>query len=98
MSEAYATCLAREKEAQYKNLDTMNYHRIYLYNKDKSKLLTIATRKSGEEVGVVAFKGKNNDYWEIENEIITISPTYTMPFHDINVIYNKNDGETAFGK
>ena len=98
LSEAYATCLAREKEAQYKNLDTMNYHRIYLYNKDKSKLLTIATRKSGEEVGVVAFKGKNNDYWEIENEITTISPTYTMPFHDINVIYNKNDGETAFGK
>jgi hypothetical protein len=98
LSEAYATCLAREKEAQYKNLDTMNYHRIYLYNKDKSKLLTIATRKSGEEVGVVAFKGKNNDYWEIENTITTISPTYTMPFHDVNVIYNKNDGETAFGK
>ena len=98
LSTAYATCLAREKEAQYKNLDTMNYHRIYVYNKDKSKLLTIATRKSGEEIGVLAFKGKNNDYWDIENTITPISTTYTMPFHDINVLYNKNDGETVFGK
>ena len=65
LSAAYATCLAREKEAQYKSLEPMNYHRIYMHDKN-GKVLSIATRKSGEEVGVVAFKGKGNDKWTIK--------------------------------
>jgi hypothetical protein len=98
LSEAYATCLAREKEAQYKNLDPMNYHRIYM--KDKTgKVLSIATRESGEEVGVVAFKGKGNDKWWINGTPgLSIPTTYTMPYHDIDVYYNGGDEDKVFGK
>lgn len=103
LSAAYATCLAREKAAQYKNLDPMNYHRIFVYTHDRSELLTIATKKSGEEVGVVAFKGKSNQFWNIEKEDGTVTTnhpetTYTMPYHDIVVRYNGTDENNAFGK
>ena len=96
LSAAYATCLAREKEAQYKSLEPMNYHRIYMYDRDGS-LLSIATRTSGEEVGVVAFKGKENSEWLIgyTKEIPT---NYTMPYHDIKIYYKKTDGHDVFGK
>ncbi len=96
LSAAYATCLAREKEAQYKNLDTMNYHRIYIHDRS-GRLLSIATRESGEEVGVVAFKGKGNSEWAIDS-MTEIPTNYTMPFHDIHIYYKHTDGNTAFGK
>ena len=105
LSAAYATCLAREKAAQYKNLDPMNYHRIYMYDHTGSELLTIATKKSGEEVGVVAFKGKSNDgtikYWNIQDGspiAKKLETNYTMPYHDIVVWYNGTDEKNAFGK
>ena len=105
LSAAYATCLAREKAAQYKNLDPMNYHRIYMYDHTGSKLLTIATKKSGEAVGVVAFKGKSNDgnikYWNIQDGspiAKKLETNYTMPYHDIVVWYNGTDENNAFGK
>ena len=101
MCSAYATCLAREKAVQYKNLDTMNYHRIFMQTKD-NKMLSIATRKSGEEIGVLAFKGKNNTYWNVllEGDILPrpIKPDDTMPYYDIYVNYNGGDDDKAFGK
>ncbi len=105
LSAAYATCLAREKAAQYKNLDPMNYHRIYMYDHMGNELLTIATKKSGEEVGVVAFKGKSNDgttkYWNIQDGSPVakkLETNYTMPYHDIVVWYSGTDENNAFGK
>lgn len=99
LSAAYATCLAREKEAQYKNLDPMNYHRIYMCDKS-GKVLSIASRVSGEEVGTVAFKGKGNDKWSLDknNPAVKINTNYTMPYHDIYVYYTGGDDSTAFGK
>ncbi len=97
ISAAYATCLAREKEAQYKNLDTMNYHRIYMCDKDGT-VLSIATREAGEEVGIIAFKGKGNQYWNFKGKTEKISTNYTMPYHDIYLEYNQNDAKVVFGK
>ena len=77
----------------------MNYHRIYMCDKS-GKVLSIASRVSGEEVGTVAFKGKGNDKWSLDrnNPAVKINTNYTMPYHDIYVYYTGGDDSTAFGK